>query len=440
MAFNGILDDFSMFGKSKKTTTSGIPDETYEEKIKRLEKEYLLAQNKAEQEYRNNQNKHTKQECLYLKEAQQKCQELASITQGAEREHRLKQVKFIETNLTKIVRELDADTADRIEKLKEDSKKKNTQTNSTKSNNQVPKAAQISDEEVAGWFKEIPKHSFEDVSGMDELKETLKKCVSDTHMELRQYLKKKTVRSYIFIGPSGCGKTYIVEAFAHELIKEQNYKYMSLKSGDILSPLVGVAEQKVGRLFKEIEANAPCLVFIDEIDGVCKNRKLSNLPEYSKTLTTAFLTGYNDICNSDKEIIFIAATNFPNQVDDAMVDRIRVIRVPLPDMKARISAFEKGLKDLISIGEDLTLEEIGQATKDYSYRDIDRFIELLKDEIEILAEKKQISDSEMVHKLQNKEICIDKEMFNDLLKKNVATPKDKILSELDEWENRFKKE
>ena len=123
-----------------------------------------------------------------------------------------------------------------------------------------------------------------------------------------------------------------------------------------------------------------------------------------------------------------------------MVDRIRVIRVPLPDMKARISAFEKGLKDLISIGEDLTLEEIGQATKDYSYRDIDRFIELLKDEIEILAEKKQISDSEMVHKLQNKEICIDKEMFNDLLKKNVATPKDKILSELDEWENRFKKE
>ena len=114
MAFNGILDDFSMFGKNKKTTTSGIPDETYEEKIKRLEKEYLLAQNKAEQEYRNNQNKHTKQECLYLKEAQQKCQELASITQGAEREHRLKQAKFIETNLTKIVRELDTDTADRI--------------------------------------------------------------------------------------------------------------------------------------------------------------------------------------------------------------------------------------------------------------------------------------------------------------------------------------
>ena len=215
---------------------------------------------------------------------------------------------------------------------------------------------------------------------------------------------------------------------------------MSISSGDILSPLVGVAEQKVERLFKEIEANAPCLVFIDEIDGVCKNRKLPNLAEHSKTLTTAFLTGYNNICNSDKDIIFIAATNFPNQVDDAMVDRIRVIRVPLPDAKARSAAFEKALKNMISLGNNITLEEIGEATKDYSYRDISRFIELIKDKIENLAEEKQISDSEMVQKLKNKEICMDKEMFNELLQKNVATPKDKILSELDEWENRFKKE
>lgn len=436
MAFNGILDDFSMFGKGKKVTSSGIPDETYEEKIKRLEKEYLLAQNKAEQEYRNNGNKHTKQECLYLKEAQQKCQELANVSQGAEREHRLKQAKFIDTNLTKIVRELDADTADRIEKIKEESKTKKEQKNSTP----IKKSSQISDEEVQAWFKELPKHSFDDVSGMDELKETLKKCVSDSHKELREYLNRKTVQSYIFIGPSGCGKTYIVEAFAHELIQEQNYKYMSISSGDILSPLVGVAEQKVERLFKEIEENAPCLVFIDEIDGVCKNRKLPNLAEHSKTLTTAFLTGYNNICNSDKDIIFIAATNFPNQVDDAMVDRIRVIRVPLPDKKARSAAFEKALKNMISLGNDITLEEIGQLTKDYSYRDISRFIELIKDKIENLAEEKQISDSEMVQKLQNKEICLTKEMFDELLQKNVATPKDKILSELDEWENRFKKE
>ena len=124
---------------------------------------------------------------------------------------------------------------------------------------------------------------------------------------------------------------------------KSDYKYLKLCGADILSRFVGDGEKVVKRLFEEARDNAPCIVFVDEIDGVCKDRNLPNLPEYSRTLTTAFLEGYNSIIETTlkseenqepKPIIFIGATNYPGLVDNAMMDRVELLRVPLPDTEA----------------------------------------------------------------------------------------------------------
>ena len=141
---------------------------------------------------------------------------------------------------------------------------------------------------------------------------------------------------------------------------------------DILSRYVGEAEKIITRLFEEAEKNAPCIVFIDEVDGVCKNRSQPNLPEYAASLTTAFLTGYNRINSSDKPIIFIGATNYPNQVDNAMLDRVELVRVPFPDTDARESAFRRQFSKLITLEDGFTFEDIADATATYNFRDIDR--------------------------------------------------------------------
>ena len=76
------------------------------------------------------------------------------------------------------------------------------------------------------WFKEAPRHSFEDVSGMSELKSKLKMCLDDAKATgLSDYLGIPRLNSYFFVGPPGCGKTFIIEAFAHELM-DKDYKFI----------------------------------------------------------------------------------------------------------------------------------------------------------------------------------------------------------------------
>ena len=229
---------------------------------------------------------------------------------------------------------------------------------------------------------------------MEELKGKLRQCVVDTRVgKLKDYLGIPKLHSFFFIGPPGCGKTFIVEAFAHELM-EQDYKYLSLAGSDILSRYVGDAEKIVSRMFQEAEDQAPCILFVDEIDGVCKNRSLPNLPEHSATLTTAFLEGVNQITDSEKTIIFIGATNYPGRVDNAMMDRVELIRVPLPDKEARAHAFKrhfekevkrpedeggdkaekkpKEFEQTVQFAEGFGFDDMAEDTNMYNYRDIDR--------------------------------------------------------------------
>ncbi len=412
--------------------------DSYMERMQEKENLCLSYMKKAEDAYLDNGGQHSKEECIYLQKAASLRYEMAQMSVGEERLYQQRKVQELNLKIKSIVKEISPERykefMEHAEKGKEGGEKENKEKRST-----GMKQETIANETVQSWFKEAPRHSFADVSGMQELKEQLRECIADSQLsKLKAYLKMKQLHSYFFIGPPGCGKTYIIEAFAHELM-DQNYKYISLVGSDILSRFVGEAEKIITRLFEEAEKNAPCIVFIDEVDGVCKNRSQPMLPEYAASLTTAFLTGYNKINHSDKPIIFIGATNYPNQVDNAMLDRVELVRVPFPDKEARTFSFEKHFRSILSLEEGFTFEDMADKTDMYNYRDIDRLSSRIKTMVLKAVMQEYKEESRALESLENGEYRLTRALFEEAQKNCLPTPKEDIIRELDEWEDKFKK-
>lgn len=414
-------------------------------KMFRNENLYREYMRKAEAEYQEKGEKYTEQQCFFLQQAAQCQSEMASISMGEERLYHQRLLADIDKKIREIVKTLNPEGYKKLEekwKAAGNQKKGNGQKAAEKqpSDAAAEKIQEAAEDENPRWFKERPSHSFEDVSGMEPLKNKLKKCIIDSKLSgLRNYMGMENLHSYFFIGPPGCGKTYMIEAFAHELM-DKNYAYLSVTGSDILSKYVGEAEKMVTKLFETAEKHVPCILFIDEIDGVCRNRSLPNLPEYASSITTSFLTAYNRINSSRnrEKIIFIGATNYPDRVDNAMLDRVELIRVPLPDEKARGFAFARKLSKRVQLAPGFTYEDMAGATKDYNYRDIDRLAVRVKEIIiEQVMEKFQDEDR-AIDALKSGKFCLSGEIFERAQSECLPTPKDDILRNLDEWEKKFR--
>ncbi|MBQ9155528.1 MAG: ATP-binding protein [Eubacterium sp.] len=399
---------------------------------------------KADEEYLR-EGCHTKDEGRYLQEATKLQYEMAQLSDGEERRFHQRRVKDLSLRLEEVLKEVSPETYLRVLQSRNRAGSKVSDSADTlydgPDTDEDSKGKAEGDDEldpaVSSWFKPMPSHSFADVAGMNDLQETLRECIEDAHRGgIRAYLKMSQLHSYFFIGPPGCGKTYIIEAFAHELM-EKNYTYLSLDGSDILSRYVGDAEKIIAKLFEQAEKNAPCIVFIDEIDGVCKNRSLPDLPVWASSMTTAFLTAYNRIHSSDKNIIFIGATNYPNQVDNAMLDRVRLIRVPFPDKAAREHAFRLAFEEIVPLGEDITFTYMSERCAGYNYRDIDRLNEIVKEMIlkDLLNEYHE--EQAAIKALKDHDYHLTKKVFDAAQADYTPSPKDAIIRELDEWEARF---
>ena len=422
-------------------------DGDYISRIRSMESQCAIYEQQAEDEYRS-KGRHTKQECIYLQQAADLRQEMATISTGGVQEYQQRKKRELDLRIREIVGILNPELLRRFDagQVKKGGSAKagtkaGTGTASGAGGTAAAAKGKDSDIDVSKWFKEIPLHTFEDVAGMDDLKEKLRQCVVDTRVgKLKEYLGIPRLHSFFFIGPPGCGKTYIVEAFAHELM-EQNYKYISLTGSDILSRYVGDAEKIVSRMFQEAEENAPCILFVDEIDGVCKNRSLPNLPEHAATLTTAFLEGFNRINErkDPKTIIFIGATNYPGKVDNAMMDRVELIRVPFPDRGAREHAIRRQFKDILQFDADCSYDFMAEATEMYNYRDIVRLCNRLKNEIVRDIMTKYSDEEAAINALKDCSYMVERKQFETAKQNCLPAPKDAIIRSLDEWEEQYRR-
>lgn len=417
----------------------------YVSRMQKLDAQCRYLEEQAAEEYRTH-GKHTKQECVYLQQAASKRQEMSSISTDEMMEYQISKKNELDKKIREIIQQIDPELYSRYM-----DRKQGRPAPAGKS--QAPKeadkqAAQKGDEiDTSSWFQKAPEHSFDDVSGMEEFKKKLRECVMDSGIgKLKDYLGVKKLHSYFFFGPPGCGKTFIIEAYAHELMKS-DYKYLKLCGADILSRFVGDGEKVVKRLFEEARDNAPCIVFVDEIDGVCKDRNLPNLPEYSRTLTTAFLEGYNSIIETTlkseenqepKPIIFIGATNYPGLVDNAMMDRVELLRVPLPDTEAREKAFERNFGGKIQFSDENAFRHMAETTEKYNYRDIDRLTGEIKNLVIKDIMKRCQDEEKAIEALRSGEYKASTEILDAARQNCLPSPKDQIISSLDAWEKKYR--
>jgi cell division protease FtsH len=203
--------------------------------------------------------------------------------------------------------------------------------------------------------------TFNDVAGQEEAKESLSEIV-DFLYKPSKYIEigAKLPKGALLVGPPGTGKTLLAKAVAGEA----NVPFFSLSGSDFVEMFVGVGASRVRDLFKQAEKNAPCIVFIDEIDAIGKSRdsKLGGNDEREQTLNQ--LLAEMDGFDSSKGVVILAATNRPEVLDKALLrpgrfDR-RVI-VDKPDLKGREEILKVHAKN-VKLDSRINLGEIALAT------------------------------------------------------------------------------
>ena len=203
--------------------------------------------------------------------------------------------------------------------------------------------------------------TFKDVAGEDEAKESLTEIVDFLHNP-GKYTKigAKLPKGALLVGPPGTGKTLLAKAVAGEA----HVPFYSLSGSDFVEMFVGVGASRVRDLFKNAAENAPCIIFIDEIDAIGRSRdsRLGGNDEREQTLNQ--LLSEMDGFDSTKGLLVLAATNRPEILDPALLRPGRFDRrvvVERPDLNGRINILKVHSKDVL-LDETVDFKEIALAT------------------------------------------------------------------------------
>ena len=204
--------------------------------------------------------------------------------------------------------------------------------------------------------------TFKDVAGQEEAKESLQEVVDFLHNPGKYTaIGAKLPKGALLVGPPGTGKTLLAKAVAGEA----NVPFFSLSGSEFVEMFVGVGASRVRDLFEEAKKNAPCIVFIDEIDAIGKSRDSrygGGNDEYEQTLNQ--LLAEMDGFDTSKGLLILAATNRPEVLDPALLRPGRFDRriiVDRPDLKGRVEILKVHAKNVM-LDETVDLEAIALAT------------------------------------------------------------------------------
>ncbi|WP_332851802.1 ATP-binding protein [Duganella sp. S19_KUP01_CR8] len=218
---------------------------------------------------------------------------------------------------------------------------------------------------------------FADVGGMEDLKKTLRLHIIEPFLRpgLFAKFKKSGGGGILLYGPPGCGKTMIARAIASEC----NASFVSVGISEVLNMWMGESERNLAQLFEKARAQKPCVLFFDELDALAFSRSKAQ-SEHSRTIVNEFLSQLDGFERDNRDVLFLAATNMPWDVDQAMKRTGRFARqlfVPPPDEEARKHIIDLKLRDIPVEGIDVAA--LVAATPHYSGADIDGLIDLAKE-------------------------------------------------------------
>jgi transitional endoplasmic reticulum ATPase len=197
---------------------------------------------------------------------------------------------------------------------------------------------------VTDHISQPPTMDFDDVAGMNNLKETLREMIINPleSPELYEEYGIGVEQGFLLHGPPGTGKTYITKCLAGEL----GINYIEATAGDLVSKWIGEGAENVQQMFEEARANQPCLIFIDEIDALATDRSMAHQQKSERQMVNQFLEELSASHDANEDVIVIGATNRIEAVDDAMLRTGRLgqtIEIPPPDAAARIGILKQHL-------------------------------------------------------------------------------------------------
>ena len=216
--------------------------------------------------------------------------------------------------------------------------------------------------------------TFADVAGQDEAKEALWEVIDFLHNPQKyREIGAKMPKGILLVGPPGTGKTLLAKAVAGEA----KVPFFSISGSEFMEMFVGFGAARVRDLFKQAQAKAPCIVFIDEIDTIGKSRNLSGITgndERDQTLNQ--LLNEMDGFSSEKGVVILAATNKPEVLDKALLRPGRFDRripLELPDIAGREAILRVHAKT-VKMTEDVDLKGIAKYTPGSSGADLANLI------------------------------------------------------------------
>jgi len=214
------------------------------------------------------------------------------------------------------------------------------------------------------------KATFKDVAGIDEAKEELQEIIDFLKDPQKfQKLGGRIPKGVLLVGPPGTGKTLLARAIAGEA----NVPFFSISGSDFVEMFVGVGASRVRDLFEQGKKNAPCIIFIDEIDAVGRHRGAGlggGHDEREQTLNALLVE--MDGFESNEGVILIAATNRPDVLDPALLRPGRFDRrvvVPRPDIKGREEILRVHTRK-VPLCEDVDLSVLARGTPGFSGADL----------------------------------------------------------------------
>ncbi len=220
-------------------------------------------------------------------------------------------------------------------------------------------------------FVEIPNVSWDQIGGLEELKQKLIEAVDWplSHPKIFERMGINPPRGILLYGPPGCGKTLLARAVAHE----SKANFISIKGPELLSKYVGESEKAIREIFRKAKMAAPCIIFFDEFDSIAPSRGRHTTDSgVSEKVLSQFLTELDGL-EVKKDIVVIAATNRPDILDPALIrpGRIdRMLLVPPPDEIGRLEILKIFTKDM-PLANNIDLDVLNKILNGFSGADIE---------------------------------------------------------------------
>ena len=240
-------------------------------------------------------------------------------------------------------------------------------------------------------YIEIPTIHWEDIGGLEEVKEDLREAVEWPLKtpEIFDRLGIKPPKGILLYGPPGAGKTLLAKAVA----TESAANFITIKGPEVFSKWVGESEKAIREVFRKARMAAPAVVFFDEIDSLVPRRGLGFSDSgVSERVISQLLTEMDGVVSLE-DVVIVAATNRPDLVDPAVLrpGRFdRLIYVPEPDEKSKLQIFKIYTKNM-PLGKDVDLPQLAASAKNFSGADIDALCR----EAAMAALKKDVNANEV---------------------------------------------